>query len=100
MASAALRSIKTCTLWTGHWVEPVSAERVAARKTFRASPGAGKDAVHANGLCHVVGAGWLEAAASCEQRRDQHFIRAQQDERDDYRGAAVVHLADLADPAG
>lgn len=100
MASAALRSIKTCTLWTGHWVEPVSAERVAARKTFRASPGAGQEAVHANRLCHVVGAGRLEAAASCEERRDQHFIRAQQGERGDHREAAVVRFVHRADPVG
>src|SRR5688572_12705340 len=100
MASAALRSIETSTLWTRYRVEPVTAKRAAARKTLHASPGAGDEAVHANRLCHVVGAGWFETAASCEERRDQQLIPAQQDERGGHAEAAAARLVERADPFG
>jgi hypothetical protein len=58
----------------------VAPQRVATREPARAHPNAPDRSVHLDGLAHVVGARWIEAAGPGKKGRQKNFIQSKQPE--------------------
>ena len=57
-------------------------QRVAPREASRAHPHTSDRSVHLDGLAHVIGARWIEAAGSGKKGRQENFIQSKQPEDD------------------
>ena len=55
---------------------------VAPREPSRPHPYSSDRAVHLDGLAHVIGARWIEAAGSGKKGRQKNFIQPKQPEDD------------------